>query len=91
MLDPEAARKILREYHATTAIEERIEDIRRISPVLAERLGLNEPFVPRGGGSRGLRGFFASFGRSVQRLFSRSRTFDSECITGPANSTPAPL
>jgi hypothetical protein len=70
MLDPEAARKILRDYHATTPLEERIEDVRRISPVLAERLGLNERFVPRGRGSRGLRGFFTSFGRSVQRLFS---------------------
>lgn len=70
MLDPEAARKVLREYHATTPLAERIEDVRRISPALAERLGLNEPFVPRARKTRGLRAFFTSFGRSVQRLFS---------------------
>lgn len=70
MLDPEIGRKILREYHATTPIEQRIEDVRRISPVLAERLGLNEPFIPREHKTRGMRGFFTSFGRSVQRLFS---------------------
>ncbi len=70
MIDPEVARKVLREYHATTSIEQRIEDVRRISPKLAERLGLNEPFVPRDQRSRGLRGFFTSFGRSVHRLFS---------------------
>jgi hypothetical protein len=70
MLDPEEGRKILREYHATTPIEQRIEDVRRISPKLAERLGLNEPYIPRSSRTRRLRGFFTSFGRSVQRLFS---------------------
>lgn len=70
MIDPEAARRVLREYQATTPIEQQIEDVRRISPVLAERLGLNEPFVPPGRRTRSLRGFFTSFGRSVQRLFS---------------------
>lgn len=45
MIDPEAARKVLREYQATTPIEEQVEDVLRWSPALAERLGLNEPFV----------------------------------------------
>lgn len=70
MLDPETARQILREYHDTTPIEQRIDDVRRLSPELAERLGLNEPFVSRARTAHGIRGFFASFGRSVQRLFS---------------------
>ena len=71
MLDPGVARKALREYHATTPIEEKIEDVRRFSPELAQRLGLNEPSPPRRtGAERGLRAFFASFSRSVHRLFS---------------------
>ena len=70
MIDPEVARKVLRRYQATTPIERQVEDVRRWSPELAERLGLNEPFVLRGRRTRGLRGFFTSFGRSVQRLFS---------------------
>jgi hypothetical protein len=70
MIDPEVARKVLREYQATTPIEQQIEDVRRWSPALAERLGLNEPFIPRDRTTRSLRGFFTSFGRSVQRLFS---------------------
>jgi hypothetical protein len=70
MIDPEMARKILHEYQVTTPIEQQIEHTRRWSPELAERLGLNEPFVSRSSRTRGLRGLFTSFGKSVQRLFS---------------------
>lgn len=70
MLDPEVARKVLREYHATTPLEQRIEDVRRLSPELAERLGLNDPPVRRRLVHRRISRFFTSFGRSVQRLFS---------------------
>ena len=70
MIDPELGRKVLREYHASTPIEQQIEDVRRWSPELAERLGLNDPAVHRHLVRRKIRGFFASFGRSVHRLFS---------------------
>jgi hypothetical protein len=70
MIDPGVARRILRGYQAASAIEQQIDDVRRWSPALAERLGLNEPIIPQDRRSRGLRGFFTSFGRSVQRLFS---------------------
>jgi hypothetical protein len=69
MLDPEVARKVLREYHATTPIAQQIEDVRRWSPELAERLGLNDPPVRRRPVQR-IAGFFTSFGQSARRLFS---------------------
>ena len=68
MIDPERARLVLREYHASTPVDEQIADTRRFSPELADRLGLNEPVPPRR--ARGLRRFLSSFGQSVHRLFS---------------------
>jgi hypothetical protein len=71
MIDPEIARKALREYHATTPARVQIEHLRQDAPELAERLGLNQPPTRRNARSfGGLRAFFASFGRSVHRLFS---------------------
>ncbi|HYH83376.1 MAG TPA: hypothetical protein VEX86_26515 [Longimicrobium sp.] len=72
MINPESARTVLREYHATTPIEEQIEDVRRYSPELAERLGLSDARSNvRVRSARGIRGFLASVGRSVHNLFSR--------------------
>jgi hypothetical protein len=70
MIDPEIARKALREYHATTPARVQIEHLRQDAPELAERLGLNQPPMrPNGRPFMGLSAFFASFGRSVHRLF----------------------
>ncbi|HET7464949.1 MAG TPA: hypothetical protein VFJ82_27140 [Longimicrobium sp.] len=71
MIDPQQARETLREYYATASDDQVIEDLRRFSPELAERLGVAEGTVPStASGNHGIRGFFASFGRSVHRLFS---------------------
>ncbi|MBV9108308.1 MAG: hypothetical protein JO306_02750 [Gemmatimonadetes bacterium] len=70
MIDPKAGRQALREYAATTPIERQIEDVRRWTPELAERLGLNDPAVDRHLRRRKVRRVFDSFGRSVHRLFS---------------------
>lgn len=71
MIDPQQARETLREYYATASDDQVIEDLRRFSPELAERLGVAEGPIPSAvSGNHGLRGFFASFGRSVHRLFS---------------------
>jgi hypothetical protein len=43
MIDPELGLKAIREYHENTPLEQQIEDLRRWSPKLAERLGLNDP------------------------------------------------
>lgn len=71
-LDPERARAVLKEYYATATDQQIVDDLWRHSPELARRLGVAPPGsqainVPRP--SHGMRGFFAAFGRSVQRLF----------------------
>lgn len=72
MIDPEKARAVLREYHATASDQQIIDDLRRHSPELARRLGVDAESMERRNvpARRGMRGFFAAFGRSVQRLFS---------------------
>lgn len=72
MIDPASARNALREYYDTATDAEVVEDLQRFSPRLAKRLGVRaaparEPERTREGR---MRGFFAAFGRSVQRLFS---------------------
>lgn len=71
MIDPEHARQVLREYHETAPLQKLIDDTRRYSPELADHLGLPEQPVhkpARAGG--GFRDLFASFGRSIHKLFS---------------------
>lgn len=69
MIDPEKARAVLRDYHATATDQQIVEDLRRHSPELARRLGVAP--VPQAEPVRsGPRGFFASVGRSVLKLFS---------------------
>ncbi|HEX6042510.1 hypothetical protein [Longimicrobium sp.] len=72
MIDPEHARAVLREYHATASDQQIIDDLRRFSPELARRLGVDQDaprprIVPR---RRGIAGALASFRHSVLRLFS---------------------
>jgi hypothetical protein len=71
MIDPERARVVLREYHATATDQQIVDDLWRHSPELARRLGVAPPGsqIPARRRLRGMRGFFAAFGRSVQRLF----------------------
>ena len=69
MTDPQTARAALKRYYAETPTEKLVDDVRRSSPELAERLGVAE-WQMRARSRRGVRGFFASFGRSVHRLFS---------------------
>ena len=71
-LDPEKARAVLKEYHATASDQQIIDDLWRHSPELARRLGVappGTPAIPVRRAPRGMRGFFSAFGRSVQRLF----------------------
>lgn len=70
MIDPEKASAVLREYHATASRQQLIDDLWRHSPELARRLGVAPPESPAAAVRRGPRGFFASVGRSVLRLFS---------------------
>ena len=72
MLDPQTARRKLKEYYATASDQQIIDDLRRHSPELARRLGVDAASMERRNvpARRGMRGFFAAFGRSVQRLFS---------------------
>lgn len=71
MIDPEVADRVLREYHARTPAHVQIEHLREDSPELAERLGVAEwQMRDRARRRGGVRQFFASFGRSVHRLFS---------------------
>jgi hypothetical protein len=73
MIDPETGRQVLREYAANTPIEKQIEDVRRWTPELADRLGLNDPAVDRDLRGRKVTRFIGSLGRSgrsVRRLFS---------------------
>lgn len=72
MIDPEHARAVLREYHATASDQQIIDDLRRFSPELARRLGVDQAaqplrVVPK---RRGIAGVFASFRHSVLKLFS---------------------
>lgn len=69
MLDPEKVRESLREYYATASDRQVVEDLMRNSPELARRLGV-AGYPPPKRRTRPLRDFFASFGRSVHRLFS---------------------
>jgi hypothetical protein len=69
-LDPEHAGVVLCDYHATATDQQIVEDLWRHSPELARRLGVAPP-VPQVEPVRsGPRGLFASFRRSVLRLFS---------------------
>lgn len=72
MIDPERARSVLQEYHATASRQQLVDDLRRHSPELARRLGVNSPPTLRrtAPAKRGMRDLFAALGRSVQRLFS---------------------
>jgi hypothetical protein len=72
VLDPETARGVLKEYYATATDQQIIDDLRRHSPELACRLGVDAPFDPPQAmpSRRGVRGIFNSLGRSVLRLFS---------------------
>lgn len=69
MLDPQKVDAALREYYATASDRQIVEDLLRRSPELAKGLGVTgwPPPKPR---SHRVRDFFASFGRSVHRLFS---------------------
>lgn len=72
MIDPEKARAVLKEYHATASDRQIVDDLWRFSPELARRLGVAPPgqavqASPKRGGARG---FFSSFRRSVLRFFS---------------------
>ncbi|HST57106.1 MAG TPA: hypothetical protein VLK84_00370 [Longimicrobium sp.] len=70
MIDPEKARAVLRDYHATATGRQIVEALWRHSPELARRLGV-APQVPLAEPVRSRpRGFFASFGRSVLKRFS---------------------
>jgi hypothetical protein len=71
-LDPETARAVLKKYYATASDQQIVDDLWRHSPELARRLGVAPPESPAihvRRAPRGMRGFFAAFGRSVQRLF----------------------
>lgn len=69
MIDPERARAVLRDYHATATDQQIVEDLCRQSPELARRLGVAP--VPRAEPVHsGPRGFWGVLGQSVLRLFS---------------------
>ena len=71
MIDPEAARATLREYYRTTPPEQIIADLRRYSPELARRLGVDvDPVPQKRTGLRAVRGALAGFRRSVLRILS---------------------
>lgn len=73
MLDPQKARRVLKEYYATATDEEIVEDLWRDSPELARRLGVAPPAPRRDTrevpARRGMRGQFAAFRQSVLKLF----------------------
>lgn len=66
-IDPNLARKAIQRYYATTPPRQVIEDVRRFSPELADRLGVA---TPRPTARPGILDRFAAFGRSLHRLFS---------------------
>lgn len=70
MIDPETARAVLRNYHAAATDQQIVDDLWRHSPELARRLGVAPPGMQRRAVRGGARGFLASLGRSVLRLFS---------------------
>jgi hypothetical protein len=72
VIDPEAARAVVREYHATATDQQIVDDLRRFSPELARRLGVDAApgLRPPDVAARKLRGFFSSLGRTVLKLFS---------------------
>jgi len=72
MIDPETARAVLREYHSTAPDQQIVDDLRRHSPELARRLGVEAaPSRALPGSATGkIRGLFTNFGRSVLKLFS---------------------
>ena len=70
MIDPEKARATLREYHATASDQQIIDDLRRHSPELARRLGVDvESAAVRQTPRMSMRGALGTFRRSVLRLF----------------------
>ncbi|HEU4883858.1 MAG TPA: hypothetical protein VFT45_16480 [Longimicrobium sp.] len=70
MISPERAQAILKEYYETASDQQIVDDLWRHSPELARRLGIAPPGTHVRTIRRGPRGFFASLGRSVLRLFS---------------------
>jgi hypothetical protein len=70
MIDPQTARAVLKEYHATATDQQIVDDLWRHSPELARRLGVAPPGLPAAPVRREPRGFFTSLRRSVLRLFS---------------------
>lgn len=73
MLDPQTARRVLKEYYATATDQEIVDDLWRHSPELARRLGV-PPLAPRQATPeapvpRGMRGRLASFRQSFLKLF----------------------
>lgn len=71
MIEPEQARAVLKEYYATASDQQVVDDLWRFSPELARRLNVAPPAeVRRVSPKPKTRGFFASLGRSVMRLFS---------------------
>ena len=71
-LDPQSARAILKEYHATATDQQIVDDLWRDSPELARRLFAAPRAQVRSVSPKrsGVRGFFSSLRRSVLRLFS---------------------
>jgi hypothetical protein len=71
MIDPQTARRVFEEYHATATDQEIIDDLRRYSPGLAQRLGvgLSGP-VPRMARKKGVLRIFEAFGRTLSKPLS---------------------
>lgn len=67
-IDPRVADEALRRYYATTPPSKVIEDVRRFSPELADRLGIGRAAAE--GRPRRARAILAAFGRSIHRMFS---------------------
>lgn len=74
MLDPEVAGKIWREHFDNVTPAEFVANVKRASPDLAQEMwgdrSVEEICAERRRPVRGARNAFASFGRSVLRLFS---------------------
>lgn len=68
MIDPQTARRVFQEYHATATDQEIVDDLRRYSPELAERLGvgLSGP-APRMARRKGVLRTFEACERTPQK------------------------
>jgi hypothetical protein len=68
MIDPQTARRVFQEYYETTSFQKIIDDLRRYSPELAERLGvgLSGP-VPRRMRRKCVLRTFRAAGRTLQQ------------------------